>query len=185
MAAVIDSEGGRLVFTGKGNDGASAKDSSRAVPEGAGTCGVDFRNEHLVDHRAGGNDSRYHLPHGHRVRPWAPGHGALPVPAIVTTRRALAPVGPRAFGCDFAATTHPGVSRVDARLAGRRSPRVSVRNATRALCVCEARDPVQSVSTVPPASRQAARPPIMWQTLPTPLWRELSTAIAERSPKAQ
>ena len=39
--------------------------------------------------------------------------------------------------------------------------------------------------TVPPASRQAAMPPIMWQTLPTPLWRELSTAIAERSPKAQ
>ena len=45
--------------------------------------------------------------------------------------------------------------------------------------------PVQPFSTGPLASRQAATPPMRWQTFPTPHSRDMSTAIAERSPKAQ
>ena len=45
--------------------------------------------------------------------------------------------------------------------------------------------PAQRSPREPPASRHAATPPMRWQTSPRPHSRDRSTAIAERSPKAQ
>lgn len=118
VAAVIDSEGGRLVFTGKVSDVRRRTSEGflrgRAVLEGAGTFEVDFQNEYLIgrhdgvpvvmtpdiiclmDVESGEAVGTETLRYGQRIAVVA-----LPVPAILTTQRGLELVGPRAFGYDF------------------------------------------------------------------------------------
>lgn len=118
VAAVIDSEGGRLLFTGKVSDVRRRTSEGflrgRAVLEGEGTFEVDFQNEYLIgrhdgspvvmtpdiiclmDVESGEAVGTETLRYGQRIAVVA-----LPVPAILTTPRGLELVGPRAFGYDF------------------------------------------------------------------------------------
>ena len=118
VAAVIGSEGGRVIFTGKVGDVRRRTSEGflkgQAVLEGAGTFVVHFQNEYLVglhdglpvvmtpdiiclmDVESGEAVGTETLRYGQRIAVIA-----LPVPEILTTPRGLELVGPRAFGYDF------------------------------------------------------------------------------------
>ncbi len=118
VAAVIEGEDGRLLFTGKVHDVQRRTSEGflrgHAVLEGEGTFEVDFQNEYLVgrhdglpvvmtpdiiclmDVESGEAVGTETLRYGQRIAVIT-----LPVPAILTTPRGLELVGPRAFGYDF------------------------------------------------------------------------------------
>ena len=118
VAAVIDAEGGRLLFTGKVTD-VNRRTSEgfligNAILEGAGTFEVAFQNEYLIgrhdgrpvvmtpdiiclmDLESGEAVGSETLRYGQRI-----GVIALPVPPVLTTPKGLEFVGPRAFGYDI------------------------------------------------------------------------------------
>ena len=87
--------------------------------------------------------------------------------------------------CGMAKTRCPPARSFARPRPGSRPAATVLRNARPREIPEPERETRQRSSPGPPASRQAATPPMRWQTFPRPHSRDMSTAIAERSPKAQ